>query len=364
MALGERLRGARHRAGLSLRALAEQVGVSAQAISKYERDLDTPGSAVLIRLAKALGVSVEYLLRPTTVALSPPSYRSHISRLRRRQEQVILAQVRDWLERYLTVESILGEFRPFDAPALQRKIETPEDVEHVALEVRERWRLGLEPIPNLTEVLEAHGIKVGHVAGADAFDALTLWAVLKEPRQAGPVPVIVIKKDVPGDRQRFSLAHELGHLVLQTPDTWERRAVERAASRFAGALLTPEPSVRRELGDHRKSLDLYELHLLKHRYGMSMQAWIYRAWDLGILSQAAARRMFHLFNARGWKTEEPGDPYPPEKTDRLERMVLRALAEGLVSETRAAELLGMALEEFWQGAREEHADLPLPLRAG
>jgi transcriptional regulator with XRE-family HTH domain len=65
--IGERIKIARRAAGLSQRALAKAVGVSAMAISKYERELDTPGSDVLLRLAQALGVKTEYFLRPTTV---------------------------------------------------------------------------------------------------------------------------------------------------------------------------------------------------------------------------------------------------------------------------------------------------------
>ena len=86
MPIGERLKMARHTAGLSQRALAEATGVSAMAISKYERGLDLPSSGVLIRLAKALGLKVEYFLRPVTITLSAPAYRRRAS-LPRKQEK-------------------------------------------------------------------------------------------------------------------------------------------------------------------------------------------------------------------------------------------------------------------------------------
>ncbi len=357
MSLGERLKSARKRAGLNLRQLAGQVGVSAQAISKYERDLDAPGSAVLIRLSEALGVSLEWLLRPVQVVVSAPAYRSHRSRLRSRKMAQVEEQVREWLERYLTIEEITGEMQAFTLPdRLGGAIECIEDAEKVAEDLRRAWDLGEGALPDLIATLEGRGVKVGVIPGPDHFDALTLFA-------NESVPVIVVKADIPGDRQRLSLAHELGHLVLRAPQAWEEKAIEAAAFRFAGAFLAPRAAVQRELGVSRMSLDLYELHLLKHRYGISMQAWVHRAHDLGIISVATAQKFYRRFRAQGWHVQEPGDPYPPETTTRLERLVLRALAEGLITEGRVGELLGRPLDRFLAEVRAQHDDIPLPLRA-
>lgn len=355
MGLGERLKSARKRAGLNLRELATQVGVSAQAISKYERGLDMPGSAVLIRLARALDVSPEWLLRPTQVTLSPPAYRSHRSRLQIKSASRIEEQVREWLERYLTIEEIIGEAQSFTLPAIRRNIEQIEDTETAAEDLRHAWHLGEDAIPDLIATLEAHGIKVGVMPGPDHFDALTLFA-------DHSVPVIVVKEGIPGDRQRLSLAHELGHLILNMPADWEEKAVEAAAFRFAGAFLVPRAAAQRELGTSRSHLDLYELHLLKHRYGISMQAWVHRASDLGIISPATAQELYRRFRSQGWHLREPGDPYPAENTTRLERLVLRALAEGLITESRAEELLGRPLDRFVAEVRAQHDDIPLPMR--
>lgn len=356
MSLGERLKVARKRAGLSMRALGERAGVSAQAISKYERGLDVPSSAVLIRLAQELEISLEWLLCPIQVSLSRPVYRSHRSRLGAQAMSQIEAQAGEWLERYLAIEEIVGEQLSFTMPSIRRAIEREDDAERVAEELRRAWNLGEDAIPDLVGALEAHGIRIGVLPGPDHFDALTLLV-------NGCEPVIVVKEGVPGDCQRLSLAHELGHLILELPPSWKARAIESAAYRFAGAFLAPRSAVRRELGEARSYLDLYELHLLKHRYGMSMQAWIHRAADLGVISTATAKELYRLFRTRGWHIQEPGDPYPPETTTRLERLVLRALMEGLITEGRAAELLGRPWEAFLDEVRRQHDDLPLLLRA-
>lgn len=349
--IGERIKMARKRIGLSQRDLAKQVGVSAMAISKYERGEDIPSSGVLIRLAKALGVTTEYFVRPTTVTLSVPSYRCRAT-LSTKYEGVILAEAQDWLERYIEIESLLSSEAPrFELPQdFNPSVAILEDVERVAVELRQAWQLGLGPIENLTEVLEEHGIKVVLVEGHEKFDACTFWANKS-------IPVIAIKRNIWGDRQRLTLAHELGHLILR-PDSVDP---EKAAYRFAGAFLVPKSAVFAELGPNRHTLSVWELHLLKHKYGLSMQGWIYRAKDLKIISESVAQRLFARFRRNGWHQQEPGDQVPPEEPQRMERLVMRAVAEDLISEPRASELLGKPLSEFLKEQTKRHAGLPVEI---
>ncbi|MBI3964021.1 MAG: hypothetical protein HY329_00175, partial [Chloroflexi bacterium] len=100
-------------------------------------------------------------------------------------------------------------------------------------------------------------------------------------------------------------------------------------------------------GERRHTISEYELQLLKHKYGLSMQGWIHRAEQAGVLPKGAATKLRQRFEQRGWKMVEPGRPYPEEKPTRHERLVMHALAEQVVSESRAAELLGMPLQQFW-----------------
>jgi Zn-dependent peptidase ImmA (M78 family)/transcriptional regulator with XRE-family HTH domain len=352
MVVGERIKLARHMAGMSQRDVAARAGLSAQAISKYERGLDTPSSGVLIRLGQALGVKPEYFIRPTRVRSITPEYRKHAG-LPQKCLDGVLARVRSWLDQYLEIESIVVPEPPtFAWPhGFPYPVASLDDVERATEQLRTAWDLGRAPIEHLIAVLEERGIKVGVIAGAPpGFDACSFRADID-----GSVPVIAVSADLPGDRQRFSLAHELGHLALAVAAELDP---EKVAHRFASAFLVPAAVARFELGARRQSLDLYELHLLKHQYGLSMQAWIYRARDLGILAPQAAERLFKTFGANGWRKEEPGDPYPPERPTRMERLVLRALADDLISDLRAAELLGMPLEEFRRRAAEEHRGLP------
>jgi Zn-dependent peptidase ImmA (M78 family) len=304
------------------------------AISKYERDMIVPGSDVLLRLAQALGVSIDFFFRPAAPDVQLQSYRKHTS-LRVKEQDAIQARIQEWLERYLEAESILihEDLHP-NIPQIY--VSSPEQLETAAIEVREGWNLGLDPIDNLTQLLEDQGIKVGLIEGFDHFDACTFLT--------NGNPVIVTKADLPGDRQRFNLGHELGHLVL---DIDENLDVEKSAHRFVGAFLAPEPAVRYELGVKRSMLDMNELYILKHKYGLSMQAWIFRARDLEIISQNTARKLFQKFRMKGWHRIEPGEEYPSEAPVRMERLIYRSLVEDIISRSKAQELLGKPLQNSW-----------------
>src|SRR5690606_10969630 len=143
---------------------------------------------------------------------------------------------------------------------------------------------------------------------------------------------------------RFNLGHELGHLIL---DVEEGLDSETVCHRFVGAFLVPAQAVRFELGSKRTTLDMNELYMLKHKYGLSMQAWIFRAKDLGIISESTATRLFQRFRANGWHRHEPGEAIPAEFPLRMKRLIYRALAEDLISRSRAQELLGEPLQLHW-----------------
>jgi Zn-dependent peptidase ImmA (M78 family)/transcriptional regulator with XRE-family HTH domain len=349
--LGERIKQARIGKGLSLRGLSEKTGnyVSAQVIHKYELGKAMPGSDVLIHLAKALDVKVEYFFRPESVqvTLSAPAYRKRRA-ASSKHLQSMRAKAKELVERYLEVESFFpnDRFAGVKIPDPDRRmIKKIEDVESLAVGLRKLWVLGIDPIENLTEVLEDHGVKVVILEGEENFDGLSCWANDK-------IPVILIKKGLSGDRQRSSLAHELGHLIIHVSPNVDE---EKAAFRFSGAFLVPEKVVYQELGRQRNTIDLGELVMLKKKYGMSMQQWIYRAKDLSIISESRAAELFRLFRAKGWHRIEPGFEVPSEKPERFHRLLLQAVSEGLISAVRAAEIAGQPFNEFRKGLQVEFA---------
>ena len=120
---------------------------------------------------------------------------------------------------------------------------------------------------------------------------------------------------------------------------------EAESNRFAGAFLAPA-SERKELGDRRVWLEPQELAALKNAYGLSMQAWMHRAKDLGIMSETRYIEMRKYFSKRDWNKTEPGEAYPKEHPQLFDQLVFRALAQDLISESKAAELLSCRCTNF------------------
>ena len=338
----ERLRLARKRSGLSLRALSSAMDglVSAQAIGKYERAEMMPSSTVAIALADALEVTPSYLLSPSSVSLESVEFRK-LSSTRARERAAVEAEVLDHVDRYLQIEEILGidttgqdmlDGAPYS-------IQSMEDAEEVATALRAAWNLGGSPIQNMTELLEEHGIKVFKLDLPERVDGLSCRV---HRLDGDDVPVVVCSTGKSVERQRFTIAHELGHLVLDIPSTIPE---EKACHRFAGAFLVPQAELIREVGRRRHNFGFGELIEIKCMFGISAAALVMRMRDLGIIKEATLRAIFRGIGS-SWRSEEPHPLDREELPTRFRRLCLRALAENEISDSKAAELLRLRVSEI------------------
>lgn len=346
--IGNRLKLAREAAGLSLRAMEEAISskVSAQAIGKYENDQMMPGSDVLLVMARALKVSPEYLLSNRDIALSGVDFRKEPA-AGAKEEKAVEAVVIDHLERYLEVEELLpGAMLDWVAPAAKAfAISSPEEAEAAADALRRLWKIGIDPIPAMAELLEDNGVKVialdlpQPVSGSKAF---------ANRDKQHPVAVIVVNKNHNGERQRFTLAHELAHLVLQLTGSWKEKDAEKAADRFAGAFLVTSEMLFKRLGKVRTALSLGELLELKAFFRVSVSMLALRCKQLGIISQAVFNSLWGTMVRMKWagKTAMEPKPFPPEVPTRMERLCLRAVVEEAMSEAKAGELLQISMREL------------------
>jgi Zn-dependent peptidase ImmA (M78 family)/transcriptional regulator with XRE-family HTH domain len=326
-----RIYDARRAAGRTLRALAAEVGVSAMALSKYERDVMQPSPEVLVRLAGALQVTEDYLQGAAGAGRRNVEYRASgrmtpISKNRIHREVQIAMQAR------FEAEGLVAALRPPAFEVLQpaRRIADAAGVENAAEQLRATWGLGTQPVSNLTNVLEAHGVRTFITRTRDGyFDGLSGWY--------GDAPVVVTAEDWPGDRQRFTLAHELGHLVIG-----DRLAagmdVEKACHRFAGALLAPrKPFVAAFTRDPVP----FSFYALKHDWGLSMSACLHRAMDLELIERSQGRRWWASFRKHGWLQQEPGEPLAREHPTRYLRALLEVCKQGRLDEALVGRILGV-----------------------
>ena len=302
-----------------------------------------PSSRTLIALSRALGVSESYLIAQGDIELEGVEFRKK-KIARKKEEAYIEASILSHVERYLEIEDLILSpsaqwDRPREAPFT---VSDPRDAELAAYKLRSNWNLGTNPIPNLAEFLEERGIKVLSLALPKSVSGLTCWV---RRRQQPSVPVIAINESDTGERQRFTLVHELGHMVLSVaPDINE----ESVAHRFAGAFLMPASILWMEIGKHRRTLKIGELLCLKPFFGVSVQALAYRCKDLGIINAATFQNLFALFAKNGWRSppyEEPS-PIAQEKPCRFDRLCYRAVSEGAISIVQGAELMNVTVQEL------------------
>jgi Zn-dependent peptidase ImmA (M78 family)/DNA-binding XRE family transcriptional regulator len=336
----DRLRQARELQGLTQTTLAQQVGVHPSAIAQIETGRMQPSPAVLEALSRAMGFPPAFFTRPSGPLLPPGSLRFRARAAmtaRQRRQGWAYAQIL-----YDLMASMAAQTE-YPAPRLPRL-----DGDPVAAAALTRQALGLapdRPIGPLIRTLERHGVWVLAIpVPLPRRDACSAWA-----GGDGATPVIVVAATPAGDRRRFSVAHELGHLVLHHTPEGALHALERQADAFAEAFLLPAAAMHAELVP---PITLTTLADLKVRWGVSLQALIRRAHTLDLLTPSQCRSLSAQLGARGWRTQEPM-AVPVERP-----RALRQLAELLygipIDDVALADAMGLD-PAFVEALLEAHA---------
>jgi Zn-dependent peptidase ImmA (M78 family)/transcriptional regulator with XRE-family HTH domain len=324
---------------LSLEALSSAIGgiVTKQSLSKYELGKSQPSALVLTKIAAALGVKSTYFLSESILTVEFIAYRKSAgmltSDMKHVEQSVSLA-----LEDRVRIQTLVGEptIEPF--PLKYAKVTTLSDTELCAQHLREKWALGLDSIANITTTLEDHHLSVFGVDASDKFDGIS--AIGRDTTGTIIATAIVTRRGIAGERQRLNLAHELGHLVL---DVDRNVNEEKAAFRFGAAFLAPAENMYKEVGINREHISFQEIMMLKKRYGISIQALLYRLHDLGIINDSYYQNMCIEINRRGWKKQEP-EERDYEKPEWLQRNLLRLVAEKAIDIDEAHRMAGIDID--------------------
>ncbi len=347
--IGERLRQLRLARGLTQDALIEMIGeiITKQALSKYENEKMKPSATILREIASALGVK-------TAQIFSEPEYRFKFvafrkgSTVRKREQERIQYYVRESLLNRIKLQELAPVTQDYYIPVHKLKVSTLDEIEDATNKLRNDWHIGLDPIRNVREVLEDHNIFTIDFETQKKADGGSVIAYDEDNN----VKAVAVgsRRNISGERQRFNFSHELGHLVLNIPDSVDE---EKAANRFAGAFLTPKKTLIDKIGNKRIEINIEELKLLKEKFGTSIQSLLYRLKDLGIISQSYYTQWCKYINMHGWKRHEPNE-LPAEESHWVKQQALRAISEGLLTVAEAESLVGenLDIEETSSPVRE------------
>lgn len=339
--------------------LASETGIAQAAISRIENGArEALSDDEVNAIAKALQFPVKFFYEQDRYFRKPISvhgaaFRKKASVSVRDQEATVslanqyVIHVQKLLEAVdlepqfpLLQFEVIGE-QGFGAEHAQAVDNAAEAARHV----RASWGLDDGPLHNLVRYIEATGVFVlfGDFGGAD-IDGLTL-------RPEGMRPVIILNSSRPADRQRFSLAHEYGHVVLHA---FPYDAMEQEAHEFAAELLMPAKGIARDL---RQKLAIPRLGQLKLKWHVAMSALIYRAKTLGAVSDYQATNLYKKMSMYGYRIVEPAEfDIPHEKPSLASQLIelhletlgysTAELADALLTNKDEFLLMhGMALEE-------------------
>lgn len=333
-----RIKNARKLQLLSQQEVADELGVSKQMISKYEKGLSIPDSSKLIKLASLFGQKIDYFFRAYKVALGEINFRKK-SKFSKKREDALKELIKIKLENYLWLEETLSINYSFHNIIHKDKINSLEDVEKVVFKLRQHWDIGMDPVHNIIQMLEDKEIKVIELEENDnKFDGLACFVNEK-------YPIIVVNGHFPVERKRFTLLHELGHLLLNLADC-ESNVQEQFCNQFASEFLLPKKILIEEFGGKRKHITLPELIATQKKYGISIPTIVGKLVDAQILSQEQYKLFYQKINVNpSLKKEIHQSRFEtPEFSDRYERLVYRAVSEENITISKASSLLNCDID--------------------
>jgi len=316
--IAERVHHARAYHGWSQEHLAKLIGKSQPAISQIEKGAPAADETIAA-IAEQTQFGPEFFLRGPLPDLPMGSlrFRKRASSTKRDDER-IRAHVRQTLE-------VLEGLWP-RAPKLPVRLEpVPADavvdvdfIESLAVNVREYLGVGPhDPIPNLTRAVERAGVVViGSSQEIGTHEGASYW-----PGNPIGRPIICLSREKPGDRNRLSLGHEFGHLLLHQLRQIDSGASEQEAYRFAGALLIPREVLHDQI---EGPVTLHDLALVKSRFGIAVSALVRRCLDLGLISPERRTSLEKQISARGWRKEEPVH-VPTEHPELVRELLISAM---------------------------------------
>lgn len=345
---GRRVRQARELRQLTQTELAESVQVAQSMIAQIEREQRQPSRELLDAIALQTGFPPAFFQKPIVDDFPMGS-------LLFRARTTLKAGERKSLYRYLQIVSEIIRTMAQNVNELPLRIAPfsgigPQEAAQIA-----RSQIGLspdQPVGNLVQALEKAGAYIVVLPEAvEPLDGFSVWIGDSEPR-----PIIAINPHMPVDRRRFSLAHELGELMIGHVSAPSPSAREQLINQFASEFLLPEDPMHDEL---TSPVTLTTLLPLKRRWGVSLQALIRRAKDLGTITERQYLYLNKQISKRGWGRNEPGSSDLPDEVPRAVRKIAEVVYGNPVDVRQLARDTGLSTQ-FIETMLHQYRDFPKP----
>ena len=341
---GNRLKEALQFRGMKLTELANATDISKQSLSNYANGSNIPPYENVSKIACSLDFPADFFMVEDSCATATENiyFRSQAAATKTAQKSQAIkmeyaAKIYEILTDYVELPELdlpEIEFHQNDDLSATDSKEMIQQIEEAAFQVRVQWGLGNGPVDNLQYVLESHGLVItsSRFVGPE-IDAFSQKVQIGNGLNQRFVFIIALALgEKPIERLRFDMAHELGHILLHP---WEEsnddldkdafNAREKQANMFASALLLPHTSFLRDVAPYATEINYY-LHL-KKKWRVSIQAMMYRARQLEIITGNQFSYMMRQVSQNGWRKKEPGD-VPGDLNSTIFQSTLDTLFDG------------------------------------
>ncbi|WP_198555290.1 XRE family transcriptional regulator [Siphonobacter sp. SORGH_AS_0500] len=334
---------AREARGITQQELSQKLNVQQGTLSKIENRMISFEEDYASKIADALGYPINFFAQKN--ALYPYSI------IYFRRSQSLPVKIVQMIEARMNIvrihiERLLDEVASPEPNLFQWDVSKQGDPELAAQFLREYWRIPKGPIKKLINLIEDHGIIVSSFDfGTDQVDGVSMYTKDR-------IPIICYNSNLKGDRQRLTIAHELGHLIMHFGQVLiEAIDYEGDAFRFASEFLVPEA----EFVKNYNKLDLPTLANLKLYWRVSMRAMIYKAESRDLITVNQAKYLWRQMSANHYnKTEPPNLDIPPEEPSLIREIINLYQSELDYTQEEIAKLIYLNIDEFKQQYLNEY----------
>ncbi|MBQ2594045.1 MAG: ImmA/IrrE family metallo-endopeptidase [Candidatus Riflebacteria bacterium] len=332
--IGDNLKFYRLLAGLTQEELAVKVNITKMAISNYENGKREADSSIIRKIAKALNVKSYKLVldQNPSIMIVHGAFRKKNS-MKQSDIELLYGKLDRYLDKFNNIVNILGDkvLQDFNYPK-KRKYSNSEDCAKYVrnfLHLPENGFIG-----NLVDILEQKGIIICQLENVDSnFSGMN--GTLNNR------PYIAVNFNLSPERQRFTLIHELIHIIFDFPN---REDEEKLIDQITGKFFFTNNDIIRELGIHRTNI-LADLRTIQYKYGVSVQCILFRAKEVGIIANSVYLKHLKKVKEKSFK-ENFNNEILSERSNLFKQLVIRALSEHLINESKAYELLDYSLSSI------------------